>query len=120
MNLYKIEFAHYAPKDREDGIKGYVLAKNDEEMYHYIDKQYCYDSMEDENEETEDDYDPEFDEFETYKARMIHLKGRMNDEEYDIADTYYGVTVHGWELVEENVKVEDFAKVIELNIIKQI
>ena len=36
MNIYKIEFLHASPKDREEGIKCLLLAKNDEQVYEWI------------------------------------------------------------------------------------
>jgi len=47
MNLYKITFSHVAPKDLAEGIKGYLLAENDEQIYNYIDKTFNYDCWED-------------------------------------------------------------------------
>ena len=36
MNLYKVLFSHYAPKDSETGIKALLLANNDEQVYEWI------------------------------------------------------------------------------------
>jgi hypothetical protein len=126
MNLYRIDFAHWAPKDREDGIKGYVLAENAEKVYHYIDKEYCYDSMEEHeadrismNGDDEDSWN-DWEDWGSYKDKMIDLGGQLNDENHEIDDLYYGVTLHGWELVKEDVEIKDFEEAINLNIIKHI
>ena len=61
MNLYRITFSHTAPKDSEKGIKGYLLAENDEQVYNYVDKTFNYESWkdidEDEDRESSDIYD---------------------------------------------------------------
>ena len=132
MNLYRIDFGHWAPKDSEHGFKGYVLAENDDRIYHYVDKEYCYDSMEDfegyEVERRKEYNEGEAEEYqvhkysdiddEPYKTRMIRLRGQVNDDEGDHwNDLYYGVTLHGWTLIKEDVQVDDYTDLIELKVI---
>ena len=122
MNLYKILFSHTAPKDSEKGIKGYLLAESDEQVYNYIDKEYnceCWkDSDEDEDREPIELYDYNYDVIgtETFKEKILRIKGEMNDEDYDYSDAHYGITLLGWEVVEENT-TKDFTEMIELGIV---
>lgn len=123
MNLYKITFTHTAPKDQAKGIKGYLLAENEEQVYNYIDKKYNYeswkDSDEDEDREPIELYDEDYNVIgtETFKEKMLRIKGEMNDEDYDYSDAYYGIELLGWELVKENTEV-DYTEMIDLGIIE--
>lgn len=122
MNLYKILFTHTAPKDREEGIKEYLLAESEEQVFEYVDEKYNYggwkDKIEDDGDETYDIYDDNYEVIgkETFKEKMIRIKGQMNDEDYDYSDAYYGITLHGWELIEEDTKT-DYTKMIHLGIV---
>lgn len=104
MNLYKIIFDHYSPKDHESGIKCLLFAQNDEEVYDWLGRWEDYEDDED---------DPDF------KVRMIALKGDINDKTKDnYADAYYGNTVWGWELLREDVVVEDYKEFVGFGLIK--
>tara|TARA_R110000803_G_C11732323_1_gene289834 strand:+ start:74 stop:454 length:381 start_codon:yes stop_codon:yes gene_type:complete len=122
MNLYRITFSHTAPKDSEKGIKGYLLAENDEQVYNYVDKTFNYESWkdidEDEDRESSDIYDRNYNIIgtETFKEKILRINGEMNDEDYDYCDAYYGVTLYGWELVKENAG-GDYTEMTELGII---
>jgi len=117
MNLYKIEFMHYAPRDREYGIKGYIIAESDEEVYEWIKSQplisdgvilyNCYSDYEEDNKEY-DIFDDNYKVIgqESFKERMIRLHGEMYDEESEVCDAYYGVTHYGWTLAKEDISSE--------------
>lgn len=125
MNLYQIQLQHTAPKDTETAIACLLLAENDEQVYEWIKSAdevknshiYCsWDDNEEEGEEFEifnDDY--EVVGTETFKEKIIRLKGEKNDEDYDYTDAYYGITLYGWELLKENVTT-DYSELIELGI----
>lgn len=126
MNLYSIDFAHAAPKDIEKGIKCYLLAENDEQVYEWIKSEpkltdrtmfNSWADAEEENEPTEI-YDEDYNVVgkETFKEKMIRIKGEMNDYDYDYCDAYYGITLYGWTAVKENVTA-DFTEMIKLGII---
>ena len=125
MNLYKITFSHTAPKDQAKGIIGYFLAENEEQVYNYIDKTFQYgcwkDSEEDEDREPIELYDDDYNVIgtETFKEKMLRIKGEINDDDYDYSDAYYGITLFGWELVKENTK-SDYTEMIDLGIIAVI
>ena len=120
MNLYKITFSHTTPEDQEKGIKDYLLAENDEQVYNYIDKTFNYECWKDSDEEKEpiELYDDDYILIgtETFKQKIIRIKGEQNDKDYDYSDAYYGITLYGWELVKENVN-GDYSEMIELGII---
>ena len=123
MNLYKITFSHSAPKDTKNGIETYLLAENEEQVYGYIDREFnceCWKDQENENEIFKI-FDKRFNEIgtETFKQKIIRIKGEMNDEDYDYCDAYYGITLYGWELVERGTTT-DFTKMIELGIISKL
>ena len=134
MNLYEIKFSHTAPKDSKEGIISYLLAENDEQVYEWIAsepkiREYdLFNSWEEINEEWEDEgrkediYDDDYNIIgtETFREKMIRIKGEMNDEDYDFSDAYYGITLYGWKLVKENINESDFKKSIEIGIISKI
>jgi len=110
MNLYKILFKHYSQKDSEEGIKKFILAKNDTEVFDHIEEKHNYGTWGDQ----EEDFEPEEDGPQTYKEKLIKLKGQMYDEDYELHDLYYGATLYGWELVQENISG------VNISILKQI
>ncbi len=89
MNLYQINFNHYAPKDNKEGIGFYLLAKDDEEVLAYlIDKSHIY-SKEDEGDNEE--------------ARWRENILKSHDEEdtgfEDYGDLYYGRHFYSWKSI---------------------
>lgn len=107
MNIYKINFSHSAPKDTEYGMKCLLLAENDEQVYEWIkqepevDGEALYNNWEDDGE---------------FKQKIISLKGEMNDDDYDFSDSFYGITLLGWELVKENA-LGDYSELIEAGVV---
>ena len=111
-NIYKIRFSHTAPKDTETGIKCFLMAHTDEEVFEYL--KYHFNTCWSDDEK---DYPAEYD---SIRKKIIRLKGEMYDKDYDFSDAYYGITLFGWELIAEGIHQEDFSKSIELGIIKLI
>jgi len=126
MNIYKIEFLHASPKDREMGLKCLLLAENEEQVYEWIKSEpeigerSLYNGWADSEEENEEFevYNDNYDVIgkENFKQKMIRLKGQMNDDDYDYSDAYYGITLFGWSLLKENVNT-DYSELIELGIV---
>jgi len=120
MNLYKILFSHSSPKDTKIGIKTYILAKNEDEVYNYIDKEFNCGGWKDKEDEGEvfDIYDKDYKIIgtETFREKILRLKGEMNEEDYDYSDAYYGITLYGWELIKENLN-DNFEELIKLGVI---
>ena len=110
-NLYAILFTHYAPKDSEKGIRELIIAPSDSEVYDYIAKDYWTDY--------EKDFDPDNEEFPTFKDKMIACKGQMNDSDYSLQDLYYGCTLYGWELIKENISTEEIEVFKRVGILKE-
>lgn len=52
------------------------------------------------------------------KERMLRLKGNLN--EWEISDAYSGVTMFGWEIVQEGIDPASFSEIISLGIVKMI
>lgn len=105
MNLYKIEFQHYAPKDGQYGMRCLLLANSMEEAYLFTDNKYNYGYWEDRFEEEE-----KF--CECTKEEFIKSGGELYNE-YELADLYYGQTVGGFSLVAENVNESDYQTLID-------
>ena len=105
MNLYKVLVKHIAPKGISVGIKTYLLAENEEQVYSFIDKEYNYEGWSDEEKEDSN-----------FKDEIIKIKGNMNDDDYDCSDAYYGITLYGWELIEENTTF-DYTHLIDMDVI---
>lgn len=97
MNLYKIVFAHYGPKDSEYGTRCLLLAKDDEDVYNWLagDSNELYLTWLDEEEDDDE-----------FKERIISNQGQIDDESVDTSSMFYGVTIYGWELLKEDVKDE--------------
>ena len=118
INLYKIVFSHSAPRDTEYGIKGFVLARNEGEVYDYIDIEFNNRIWRDNEQDQALFPIDNSDCHETFRGKIIRLRGTINDEYRDFSDAYYGISFYGWELIAEDVIPEDFSKSIELEIIK--
>jgi hypothetical protein len=138
MNLYKVTFSHHAPKDGEQGIKALILAENDEQVFNWIASEpktnegSMFNSWKDREEyswdkEKETFVDKDGDEVdegwwdedgnpENFKERMLRLKGEIEDDSVDFSDSYYGITLLGWELLKENVAT-DYSELIELGVV---
>jgi len=125
MNIYEILFTHYSPKDSETGIKRLLVADNDEEVYDYIksepkgiynnwleNESLVYSTEKDaftyeDGSESDEYFADEQGNPETFKQRMLRLKGEMFDEDFDLSDLYYGKTLYGWQLIQENATKEE-------------
>ena len=126
MNLYKITIGHAAPKDWVVATVGYVLANNEEDVYDYIASEpelngnNLFNSWKNKEDENFDLYNKKYKVIgeETFKEKIIRLKGEINDDSYNFGDAYYGITLYGWELITEDV--EGLEKAIELKIVTQI
>jgi len=117
MNLYAVIFIHHAPKGNEKGIKEYVLAESDEQMYDYIDSKYMSWDWSDKDEDPEDYYMDD-DECRTYKDYLVKIKGEMYSEP-DLDDLFYGRTLFGWKMIQQDYN-DDCASLIELGVISTI
>ena len=124
--LYKIIVLHGAPKDTHTSIEGYVIAKDEEQVYDYINKlNYGYwenvnkTSLEDlglDEEERStcyylnDDYNNQI----SFKEWLMAHKGDLDDEA-GWEDAYYGVTKYGWEEMEV-IHQEDLEVLVDLKV----
>ena len=123
MNLYKIIFSHICQKDSVIGIKKYVVAQDEIDVYDYIDKNYNYGCWKD-KEECKEMFDVYNDNSEvigkqTFKEKILGLRGEIEDEDYDYSDAYYGITLWGWEIVKENIMF-DMNEFVDLGIVEII
>lgn len=126
MNLYKIKCLHAAPKDIHKSIACLLLANNDESVYEWLkseptiqeQKVYLSYQYNEDDETVFDVYDNDYNIIgtETFKEKIIRIKGEYNDEDYDYSDAYYGITLYGWDLIKENVQT-DYSELIELGIV---
>jgi phosphoribosylformylglycinamidine (FGAM) synthase-like amidotransferase family enzyme len=120
MNIYRIIVEHAGGKSNHTSIECYLLAENDEAVFEWIDKEKNYDGWwhndNDDNVEPYNIYDNNYNVVgtETYKERMLRLKGEINDEDRDYSDSYYGLKFFGWSLVKENPLP------VEINVLKEL
>ncbi len=112
MNLYKVMFEHYSPKDSETGIICYLLAKDTSRVYDYVKEMAGW-------KYNEEDFDSEYSEYDSFKEKIIDIDGEMFDDDANFDDLYYGKTYYGWEIVKEAVNVELLVESIKLGIIKE-
>lgn len=94
-----------------------ILADGDEEVYDWIASEPMINGLSLFNDwgdrYDEKYYNDETDTDETWKERMLRLRGEINDDTVDFSDSYYGVTLLGWDLLKENIKT-DYTELIEL------
>ncbi len=122
MNLYKIKFAHYSKKSEEDGIKTYIIADNEIEVYEYI--QNNYSALWKDRELYKDEYtyfnkETKKEEIEYHRERMLRFKGDINDPDVSWDDLYYGKTLYGWELIKENINSDLKNILLDLEVVSE-
>ena len=114
MNLYKINFTHYAPKDSQNGILKYTIATNDAEICDSLfEGQYYY--IDDSN-KIEYEYESESEKFDNIRDELIFNRGDAYRDDLD--NLYYGVMQYWWELVKENISNEEIKLLKELEIVE--
>ena len=117
MKLYKIKVLHAAPKDWHQSIETYLIAKNDEEVFNWIDENKAHHLWSEHEKWLEDDEESGYyldDKPCTMKEWVLVNKGDIDDDN-GWEDAYYGVTKWGWELVDETWDV-DYDSLIKLRI----
>lgn len=131
MNLYKIKFTHYSPKDSKEGIFCFLLASNGEEVYEWMKNNDCkvegYEPCNFYFDDHEQNYDINYEgePFEwssmdykqysgTYKEMVIYFQGE--DHPYqEYTDLFYGKTIYGWECLEIDT-TKDYSPLIDLEL----
>lgn len=112
MKLYRIIVLHGGPKDSHTSTETYLVAKNDEEVFNYIDTKKNYNFWtESESKRYADDNDEET---VTFREWVMLNHGDLEDEE-GWEDAYYGVTKWGWEEV-SGATESDIKCLLELGI----
>lgn len=103
--LFKLTVAHFAPRDRQDAIKGYAIANNERQVLQGLIDDGCI-YPEDDVEVLEEIWDWDDDDEracnevvakESFLEKMLRIRGKLNDEHLDTSDAYYGVTAYGWD-----------------------
>jgi hypothetical protein len=124
MNLYKIVVEHFSQKDSEKAIKCFLIAGSSAQVYFYVDVNFNYGCWEDRTDDggTSEIMDSEYNVIavETIREKMIRLGGEYFDEDYEPEDLYYGVSVYGWELVQEDITVSEYSALVNLKIVEPI
>jgi hypothetical protein len=112
--LFRIIVLHGAPKDSHTSTETYLVAKDETEVFEWIDKQKNYSKW------TNDDEggsavreDEDTGEEVPFRDWVMKNKGDLEDQD-GWEDSYYGVTKFGWEPVEATT--EDIAVLIRLGI----
>lgn len=109
---------HFASKGSEKGIHTYLIANSDEDVYEWLKLEkklkderrlFVLHSQEEVEKEVFELYDDKYNEIgkETYKERMIRLKGNINDDNVELENRYYGETLIGWKTIKENISAEE-------------
>lgn len=93
LNLYILKFAHFSQKDHETGIKKFILASSDEEVY-----EQCFGK---EYEGQDVVWDEDLKKEISFKEDVIKNRGTLHRHDW-LVDLYYGETLKYWELVDEN------------------
>lgn len=117
MNLYKVSFKHYAPKDVSEGIVCYLVADNDENVYEWF-KSGIESFTEYEHYTTYSEYETDGTKHDgtPFKESIISTKGCMNNEFEEVYDLYYGATQYSWELVSKHLVQEDIDTLKKLGV----
>lgn len=95
MNLYSIDFEHWSQKDSQTGIKGYLIAENDEQVLDWFlandefNGQQVWTWWKDAVEEKP-----------KRRERLLRKKGELYDQKRldGLSDLYYGARLFGWRL----------------------
>lgn len=122
MKLWELRFRHYAPKDSEEGIIGYLIADTSEQIYDFIkteptlqdDSNYdrgLYVNWEYKDNPDDEEYD------ENHRQRLIECCGEMYDEEEEVNDAFYGVIHYGWTCVRDKISNLEIATLQSCGII---
>lgn len=101
MKLWELRFRHYAPKDSEEGIIGYLIADSSTQIYDYLKTEPIlkdglkygrgiYVGWNYQDDPCSEGYD------ENHRQRLIDCCGEMYDEEEKVNDAFYGVIHYGW------------------------
>jgi hypothetical protein len=137
MNLYKILVQHFTLQDPPTNIEKYIIAKNDEAVFEYLDKitewssrqehGVLYDLPDEYLKNTsfekldKDDFeltDTEIEELYTiWKKYIISTKGEINSDWADYIYTPYFTKHYGWELIKEGIGDMEIQVLKRLNII---
>lgn len=109
MRLYAIKFLHGAPKSSAEGIKGYLLAKDDQEVFDWFasDPGGIYsgwDDLEDDALEEGEEKDKYWKSREMKRQEIIKHRGDFQNDDW--ADAYYGIHRYGWKDLGEVTKEE--------------
>lgn len=122
MKLWELRFRHYAPKDSEEGIIGYLIADSSGQIYDYLKteptikdgtkygRDICVswnykDNLDDEEYE------------ENHRQRLIDCCGEMYDDEEEVNDAFYGVIHYGWNCVRDEISNLEIATLQSCGII---
>lgn len=108
MKLWELRFKHYAPRDSEEGIIGYLIADSSEQIYDYLKSEP---TLKDGTEYGRGIYvnwyykdDPNDEEYEeNHRQRLIDCCGEMYDDEEEVNDAFYGVIHYGWNCVRDEI-----------------
>ena len=96
MNLYKVLFMHYSPKDSREGVWGFVLAEDDAQVFDKLVSLHGPCHWGDEPIETWDEVKKEIVEV-SRRDKIIQECGDYWVE--DLGERHYGVTQWKWELI---------------------
>lgn len=129
MKLYAINFTHFSPKDSETGIKEYIIANDDKQVFNYLankDNDYTYWYVYIDINFYLYDYNDEKEAQEAMNEwikNTLEEKGNLWDENY-FTDPYYGETGYFWEEVEldyDSLEVIDMLdKMVKFGLAKKV
>lgn len=96
MNIYRIDFTHYGPKDSQEGTWGLMLARDDEHLFDKLTHHHgpCNWDAEDTMEVWDDEKGEEVSV--NVKEQIVKMRG---DWWVELEDCYYGATQWEWERV---------------------
>lgn len=104
MNLYRIDFTHYGPKDFQEGTWGFMMARDDAHLYEKLSTGHgpAYWSSSDEEliEVYVDDEETEMAEV-SLRDHIIKMRGDWWQEPEDL---YYGATQWKWTTAVEHIR----------------
>lgn len=104
--LFQVLVLHAAPQDKHCSIQTYLVADSDEDVYEWIKSEPIEGVYVDwdEKERGGEVFEVRNDDFdlvgtESFKERIIRLRGEMFEEFYDFSVAYEGVTLYGWKRI---------------------
>jgi hypothetical protein len=102
--VYRIEVGYFCQKDNHQSIEGFVVCENDLEVYKFMNENLANWDEQGEDKAADDWREEGY----SFKEEIIKSKGDLDNEDTELTDLYYGLTLYRWVEHEHDATVEEF------------